>query len=318
MGNLYPLLAIAGPTAVGKTDFALTLAQEINGEIISADSMQIYKKMNIGTAKPYDAEIELVPHHMVDCILPDQEFTVADFQTQVEKLIPEISNYGAIPMLVGGTGLYFQAIIEGFVFPEMETDWNYREEMHRLAEEKGNEAVHSILKEVDIELAEKLHPNDLRRVIRGIEVFRQTGKTASYWQKLALEKPKKYDTIKIGLKRDRDELYQRINLRVDLMIQAGLVKEVQALLEEGYSKELISMQGLGYKEIVGYLEGEYDLDRAIYLLKRDTRHFAKRQLTWFKRDQEIIWLNPGEMSIQEMVDKVKKIITEKWTNRTYF
>ncbi|MCK4259063.1 MAG: tRNA (adenosine(37)-N6)-dimethylallyltransferase MiaA [Halanaerobiales bacterium] len=308
---MYPLLAIAGSTAVGKTDFALALAQEINGEIISADSMQIYKKMNIGTAKPTLQELAMVPHYLIDCIEPDQDFTVANFQSRVEKLIPKIYNRDAIPMLVGGTGLYFQAVIEGFVFPEMETDWEFRDEMHSLAEEKGNEAVHNLLKEVDVELAEKLHPNDLRRVIRGIEVYRQTKKTASYWQKRALEQPKRYNMIKIGLKRDREELYQRINVRIDLMIKAGLVEEVKVLIDEGYSPDLISMQGLGYKEIVGYLKGEYDLDKAIYLLKRDTRHFAKRQITWFKRDKEIMWFNLGEMSTVEMVSRVKEIINKK-------
>lgn len=305
---MFPLLTIAGPTAVGKTDFALTLAREIKGEIISADSMQIYEKMNIGTAKPSPEEMAIVPHHIVDCISPDQEFTVADFQVRVEALIPEICYRGAIPMLVGGTGLYFQAVLEGFIFPEMDTDWEFREEMHRLAEIKGTQVVHDRLREVDPELANKLHPNDLRRVIRGIEVYRQTGKTTTYFQKRAEEQPPKYNTIKIGLRRDRQELYDRINYRVDLMIENGLMEEVKGLLDEGYSPELISMQGLGYKEIVGYLHGEYDLKEAIYRLKRDTRHFAKRQLTWFKRDKEIHWLNPAEMTTREMVDFVKGLI----------
>ncbi|WP_205665765.1 tRNA (adenosine(37)-N6)-dimethylallyltransferase MiaA [Anoxybacter fermentans] len=309
---LYPLLVIVGPTAVGKTDFSLTLALEINGEIISADSMQIYKKMNIGTAKPSPEELAMVPHHLVDCIPPDQEFTVADFKQRVEIIIPQIYYKGAIPMLVGGTGLYIQAVIEGFIFPEMEIDWDFREKMHQLAKKRGNEIVHAMLKEVDPELAEKLHPNDLRRIIRGLEIFRQTGRTATYWHKRAKEQPKRYDTIKIGLIREREELYQRINERVDLMIEAGLVEEVKGLLDEGYSPDLVSMQGLGYKEIIGYLKGEYDLEEAIYRLKRNTRHFAKRQLTWFKRDKEIIWMNPGEMSTQEMVEKVKRMIDYKW------
>ncbi len=306
------LLIIAGPTAVGKTDFSLKLANEIKGEIISADSMQIYKKMNIGTAKPSVEEMALVPHHMVDCIWPDEEFTVADYQARVESLISEINARGSLPMLVGGTGLYIQAVTDGFIFPEMKTDWEFRQEMQQLAKNKDTGAVHDRLREVDPELAEKLHPNDLRRVIRGIEVFRQTGKTSTYFQKLADERPLKYDTIKIGLVRDREELYQRINLRVDLMIEAGLVEEVKSLLTDGYASDLISMQGLGYKEIVSYLHGEYDLDEAEYLLKRDTRHFAKRQLTWFKRDREMIWLNPGELTTEEMVFRVKKIIFERW------
>lgn len=309
---MFPLLVIVGPTAVGKTEFALTLAQEIKGEIISADSMQIYEKMNIGTAKPSPEELAMVRHHLIDCIPPDQEFTVADFQNWVEALIPEIFYRGSTPMLVGGTGLYVQAVTDGFMFPEMGTDWAFREEMHKLAEEQGTEAVHTLLREVDPDLADKLHPNDLRRVIRGIEVFRLTGKTSTYFLKRQAEEPPRYNTIKVGLMRDREELYDRINYRIDLMIKAGLVEEVRALLAEGYSPDLISMQGLGYKEIVGYLKGEYSLEEAIYQLKRDTRHFAKRQITWFKRDEAILWMNPAEQTVRQMVDRVKALIQDKW------
>lgn len=306
------LLIIVGPTAVGKTDFSLTLAQEIKGEIISADSMQIYRQMDIGTAKPTPFERATVRHHLIDCISPAQEFTVADYQGMVEQLIPEIVQRGGIPMLVGGTGLYVQAVTEGFIFPEMETDWAFREEMHLLAAEKGAEAVHAKLAEVDPELAEKLHPNDLRRVIRGIEVFRQTGQTSTYFQKQALLAPPRYNTIKIGLTRPREELYERINRRVDLMIGEGLVAEVEGLLQAGYSPDLISMQGLGYKEIVAYLEKRLTLEEAINLLKQNTRHFAKRQITWFKRDSEIVWMNPGELSVRQMVDRVKELMHDRW------
>lgn len=309
---MFPLLVIVGPTAVGKTDFALTLAKEIRGEIISADSMQVYQKMNIGTAKPSPAELAAVPHHLIGCVRPDEEFTVADYQARVEALIPAICERGSIPMLVGGTGLYIQAVTEGFVFPEMETDWAFREEMHRLAEEQGPEAVHARLREADPELAGKLHPNDLRRVIRGIEVYRQTGRTSTHFQERAREAPRRYDTIKIGLIRDREELYERINLRVDQMMEMGLAAEVRSLLEERYSPGLVSMQGLGYKEIAGYLLGEYDLAEAVYRLKRDTRHFAKRQGTWFKRDPEILWLHPGKETVHAMVERVKEIIALRW------
>lgn len=309
---MEPLMVILGPTAVGKTEFAITLAQQIDGEIISADSMQIYKKMNIGTAKPTEEEMKLIPHHLVDCIMPDQEFTVADFQQRVDQIIPEISRKNFIPMLVGGTGLYIQALTAGFLFPEMKTDWELREKLHHLAKERGNESVHAQLKQVDPELADKLHPNDLRRVIRGIEVYQQTGKRSSYFHQLAKKQPERYNTIKIGLQRPREELYQRINLRVDLMIEQGLVEEVEQLLEEGYSPNLVSMQGLGYKEIVGYLRGDYDLTRAIYLLKRNTRHFAKRQLTWFNRDDSVIWFNLTELSTYQMVKYTKELIAKKW------
>ena len=307
-----PLLIIVGPTAVGKTEFSLSLAQEIRGEIISADSMQIYQRMDIGTAKPSFREQAMVKHHLIDCIPPDQEFTVADYQKQVDELIPIIRERGAIPMLVGGTGLYVQAVTEGFMFPEMETDWAFREEMHQLAEARGTQAVHDLLREVDPELAEKLHPNDLRRVIRGIEVFRQTGQTTSYFQKRAQAEPPRYNTIKIGLTRPREELYERINLRVDAMIEAGLLKEVADLLALGYSPDLISMQGLGYKEIVTYLTGQATLTDAVDLLKQNTRHFAKRQITWFKRDAEIVWFDPGQMNVPEMVGKVQEMMEDRW------
>ena len=309
---MEPLMVILGPTAVGKTEFAITLAQQIDGEIISADSMQIYKKMNIGTAKPSTDEMALIPHHLVDCVPPDQEFTVADFQRLVDQVIPEIYKRNSIPMLVGGTGLYIQTIIAGFLFPEMKTDWALRERMHHLAKEEGNDSVHALLKQVDPDLANKLHPNDLRRVIRGIEVYRQTGQRSSYFHDLAKMQPERYNTIKIGLERPREELYQRINLRVDLMIERGLVEEVKKLLSKGYSPNLVSMQGLGYKEIVGYLRGDYDLTRAIYLLKRNTRHFAKRQLTWFKRDNKTVWFNVANLSIQQMLESVKQLITQRW------
>lgn len=307
---MYPLLVIVGPTAVGKTDFSLAMSQKIRGEIISADSMQIYQHMSIGTAKPSREEMKLVPHHMIDCVQPDEEFTVADFQNQVENLIPRICRRKSLPMLVGGTGLYVQAVLEGFIFPQMITDWDYRHQLHELAKKEGNHVVHERLEKIDPELAAKLHPNDLRRVIRGLEVYQQTGKTPTYFHERAASQPPRYKTIKLGLTRNRAELYQRINQRVEMMINEGLVGEVRALLQDGYTSDLTSMQGLGYKEIVGYLEGEYDLAEAIYLLKRNTRHFAKRQITWFKRDSEIVWLNLDQLSIGEMLEKAIKIIDE--------
>lgn len=314
---MNPLLVITGPTAVGKTAFSLALAEKIGGEIISADSMQIYKHMSIGTAQPSLKERGLIPHHLIDCLWPDEEFTVADFQDQAERIISQIYQRQSIPMLVGGTGLYIQAVVEGFIFPPMVIDWDFRHQLHQLAKEEGNHVVHQRLEEVDPQLAKKLHPNDLRRVIRGLEVYQQTGQTSTYFQERASNRPAKYDTIKLGLTRDRAELYDRINQRVELMITRGLVAEVKALLSQGYHSDLVSMQGLGYKEVVGYLQGEYDLDQAIYFLKRNTRHFAKRQITWLKRDREIIWLNYNQLSIAEMLTKVSLIIKEKWNPREY-
>lgn len=304
------IVAIVGPTAVGKTRLSLQLAQDLDGEIISTDSMQIYQGMDIGTAKASLEEQELVPHHMIDVVAPNEEFSVADFQEAADKLIPEISQRGHLPMLVGGTGLYLKAVIDGFIFPEMETDWDLRERLEEEAKEHGTEYVHDKLRQVDPKLADKLHPNDLRRVIRGIEVYKHTGQTITYYKEKAKNTPPRYQALKIGLRRNREELYQRINKRVDLMIEEGLVGEVEELHNKGYHKDLISMQGLGYKEILAYLEGEYDLEEAVRLIKRDTRHFAKRQFTWFKRDKSIHWFNVDEYKFEDLLSDVKKLIID--------
>lgn len=306
-----PLIAIIGPTAVGKTELSLTLAKNLNAEIISGDSMQVYEGMDIGTAKPTVEERQGIPHHMIDILTPDQDFSVADFQERVDELIPEIVERGRLPMLVGGTGLYIKALIQGFIFPEMETDWELRERLETEAEEHGTEYVHDKLKEIDPTLADKLHPNDLRRVIRGIEVYQQTGKTSTHFRQKAKERPPRYQAVKIGLNRDRDELYDRINRRVDLMIDKGLIEEVRELYEAGYERGLTSMQGLGYKELIGYFEGEYDLEEAVRLIKRDTRHFAKKQLTWFRKDDEIHWFDVGEYEHEKLVSDVEEVIKDE-------
>ncbi|MCK8827787.1 tRNA (adenosine(37)-N6)-dimethylallyltransferase MiaA [Natroniella acetigena] len=306
-----PLVALVGPTAVGKTKLSLALAQQLEGEIISADSMQIYRGMDIGTAKVGPEEQEIVPHHLIDIVDPDQEFSVADFQERVDQLIPKIYQRGKLPMLVGGTGLYVKAVIEGFLFPEMETDWELRERLEKEAEKEGTEHVHNKLAEVDPALAEKLHPNDLRRVIRGIEVYQQTGQTITYFKEEAKKRPPRYQAVKVGLRRERENLYQRINQRVDLMIKEGLVEEVRELYQQGYDRELVSMQGLGYKELIGHFDGEYDLEEAIRLIKRDTRHFAKRQFTWFKRDDSIHWFDVEEYQFEDLLIEVKGLIREQ-------
>ncbi|SDC26848.1 MULTISPECIES: tRNA (adenosine(37)-N6)-dimethylallyltransferase MiaA [unclassified Candidatus Frackibacter] len=303
-----PLVAIIGPTAVGKTKLSLTLAKRFNAEIISGDSMQVYKGMDVGTAKPTVEERNNIPHHMIDILPPEEEFSVAAFQARVDELIPKIINRNRLPMLVGGTGLYVKALIQGFIFPDMETDWKLRERLEAEAEEYGTEYVHNKLKAIDPPLAEKLHPNDLRRVIRGIEVYKQTGKTSTHFKKEAKERPPRYRAIKIGLRREREELYDRINRRVDIMIEEGLIEEVKELYETGYDRDLQSMQGLGYKEIIGYLEGEYDLKEAIRLIKRDTRHFAKRQLTWFRKDKEIDWFDVDKMKFEDLITQTEELI----------
>ncbi len=305
------IAAIVGPTAVGKTKLSLRVAEDLEGEIISADSMQIYKKMDIGTAKPSPKEQARVPHHLIDFVDPAEEFSVAQFQERADEIIPKISERGKLPMLVGGTGLYVKALLEGFMFPEMEKDWDLRERLEQEAEEKGTEYLHNKLKEIDPQRAEEVHPNDVQRVVRAIEVYQQTGKTFTHFKQQAQARPPRYQAVKIGLRREREELYERINQRVDQMIDEGLVEEVKELYQADYDRDLIAMQGLGYKELIDYLTGEYDLEEAIRLIKRDTRHFAKRQLTWFKRDDSIHWFDVSEYKIEDLVAEVETLITEQ-------
>ena len=288
--NRYPLIIIVGPTAVGKTELSIKIAREFDAEIISADSMQIYKDMDIGTAKASLKNRKKVSHHMIDEITPEEEYSVADFQEKVDRLIPEIISRGKWPMLVGGTGLYINAVVDGFMLPEMKPDEELRSSLRHEAKEKGNEYVHDKLKEIDSVLAKKLHPNDLRRVIRGIEIYKKTGKTKTYYRKKQEKRPPRYRTLKIGLTRDREELYNRINQRVENMIDNGLLNEVKSLLEK-YNLSKTAKQALGYKELIKYLNNEIDLKEAVRLIKRDTRHLAKKQLTFLKRDDDIKWFN---------------------------
>lgn len=287
-----PLIVIAGPTACGKTNLSIQLAKKIDAEIISADSMQVYKYMDIGTAKPTKEEMENIPHYLIDEIEPDEEFNVAIFQEKAKKYLEMIYNKNKIPILVGGTGFYIQALVYDINFMETNNDYEYRSYLEKLAKEKGNQYIHEILKKVDPVSALKIHPNNVKRVIRALEYYKQTNKPIS--QHNEEEKNKKvspYNTAFFCLNMKRETLYKRIEQRVDKMIEAGLIEEVQALLKKGYSPDLVSMQGLGYKEIVPYLQGKISLEEAIYILKRDTRHFAKRQLTWFKRQENPYWIN---------------------------
>ncbi|QTL98303.1 tRNA (adenosine(37)-N6)-dimethylallyltransferase MiaA [Iocasia frigidifontis] len=306
----YPLLVLLGPTGVGKTGLSLKIARRMKFEIISADSMQIYRGMDIGTAKVSNEDRKVVRHHMIDIIEPDDDFSVADYKTLVDKLIPEIVKRGTRPMLVGGTGLYIKSVMRGFLFPEMKINKKLRSQLFQEAEDKGNIYIHNKLKEIDPELADKLHPNDLRRVIRGIEVYEETGKTTSYFKKKQTETPDRYKSLKIGLHRERSELYKRINQRVDKMIEDGLIEEVERLLEDGFKISGTALQGLGYKEIISYLKGEYDLAEAVRVLKRDTRHYAKRQLTWFRRDKSIKWINLSLLDSEEVLKEIINYINE--------
>lgn len=284
------LFIIIGPTAVGKTDLSLALANKLNGEIISADSMQIYKHMNIGTAKPTVEERQGIPHHLIDVVNPDENFSVAEFQKITKQKIDELIVTNKLPIIAGGTGLYINSIIFDMDFSQSVSNLKLREDLQKEAAELGNEFVHNKLKKIDPDSAKRIHPNNLKKVIRAIEVYHETGEKIGDFSK-DIKLNDEYDFFVVGLTRDRQELYDRINIRVDMMIDQGLVKEVKDLLDLGYTKNLTAFKGLGYKEIIKYLEGEYDLDEAIRILKRDTRHYAKRQLTWFKRYSFINWYN---------------------------
>lgn len=293
-GGMKPVIVLIGPTASGKTRLSVELAEEINGEIISADSMQVYRFMDIGTAKPDDEERQGIRHYLIDEVYPDEEFNVARFQELALKYITEIHNKGKIPIIAGGTGLYVNSLIYNINFSETISDWPLREELKKEADEKGNEYLHQKLREIDPEAAERIHINDTKRIIRAIEVYTHTNKPISYHQEVSRLKPPNHNYIVIGLAMDRERLYDRINRRVDIMLERGLVDEVKKLMELGYDKNAVAMQGLGYKEILSYLRGEISFDEAIYLLKRDTRHYAKRQITWFKRIENVYWIKTDD------------------------
>lgn len=300
-----PLVVIVGPTAVGKTAVSIDLAKKIDGEIISGDSMQVYRHMNVGTAKPSEQEKEGIPHYMLDIIEPDEEFSVALFQKKVTAYIAEILERGRIPVFVGGTGLYVRSVIDHYDFSPAGNDYDYRQQLLKEAEAFGNEYLHEKLREVDPIAAGRLHSNDIRRIIRALEVYRQTGRPITSFQYRDNDLPPKYRLGYFGLTMDRGDLYRRIEQRVDRMIAGGLVEEVKRLLERGYNPGLTSMQGLGYKEISGYLQGQYSLDEATELLKRNTRRFAKRQLTWFRRDTRIKWITVEyQYNSSEIADEI--------------
>lgn len=304
-----PLVIIAGPTACGKTDTSIMLAKKINGEIISADSMQVYKFMDIGTAKVTPEEMDGVKHYLIDELLPDEEFNAMIFQQKAKKYIEEIYSKGKIPIIVGGTGFYINALVYDNDFMSTDNDLSIRNKLMEEVEEKGEEFVYEKLKAIDPEYADIVHHNNVKRVVRAIEYYCQTGQKMSQHNLEAKQRKSPYDVSFVVLNMEREKLYERINLRVDLMIKNGLLDEVKALLDRGYSADLVSMQGLGYKEFVPYLNGETTLEAAIEELKQSTRHFAKRQLTWFRRQSKGLWIdltNKDKMTaVQEMVDYIK-------------
>ncbi|MCI9360961.1 MAG: tRNA (adenosine(37)-N6)-dimethylallyltransferase MiaA [Hungatella sp.] len=290
----HPLIVLTGPTAAGKTGLSIRLAKALNGEIISADSMQVYRHMDIGSAKITKEEMAGIPHHLIDVLEPTKEFHVVIFQKMAKEALEGIYERGRVPIVVGGTGFYIQALAYDIDFTESEDDSSLRRELEQTAKEKGVEYLHQMLKEVDPVSAEQIHANNQKRVIRAIEFYRQTGTRISEHNQAQRQKQSPYDLFYYVLNMDRQLLYERIDKRVDQMIEDGLVEEVKKLAAMGCTRNMVSMQGLGYKEILDYLEGTYSLEEAIYIMKRDTRHFAKRQLTWFKRERDVRWLNLWE------------------------
>lgn len=284
-----PLIILAGPTAVGKTALSVRLAKRINAEIISADSMQVYRYMDIGSAKIRPEEMDGVPHHLVDVLDPKEDFNVVRFQQMAKDAVREIWAKGRIPLVVGGTGFYIQALLYDIDFTENDGDIVYRQELEKIAREKGGEYLHALLEAVDPQASTTIHPNNIKRMIRALEFHRQTGGKISEHNEKERAKESPYNYAYFVLTDERGRLYERIDKRVDLMLGEGLEDEVRFLREQGVKRGATAMQGLGYKEIYAYLEGECTLEEAVRVIKRDTRHFAKRQLTWFKREKDVIW-----------------------------
>lgn len=311
---MIDLLILAGPTAVGKTDISIKLAKKLNREIISADSMQIYKYMDIGSAKITKEEMNGIPHHLIDVVEPHEEFNVASFKTLAEKCIKDILTRGKLPIIAGGTGLYINSLIYNYDFTDADRDEDYRKYLTILSEYNGKEYVHDLLKDIDKESYEKLYPNDLKRVIRALEVYKITGKSISEYTK---ENEKKlynipYNLNYFVLNMNREVLYERINKRVDIMMDTGLINEVKKLKSMGYTPDMQSMKGIGYKEILFYLNGDISLDEAIYLIKKGSRNYAKRQLTWFRKDKRAIWIDKDNYKCEdEIVDKIIKMVKYK-------
>lgn len=283
------IIAILGPTASGKTALSIELAKKIGGEIVSCDSMQIYKGMDIGTAKPTLSEREGIPHYMIDIIEPDEKYNVVNYKKDAEEKIDDILKRGKTPLLVGGTGLYMDSVLNNTAFSENSEQSEKRKELEELLIEKGKDYLHSLLYKIDPVAAEKIHPNNTRRVIRAIEIFETTGYTPTQSNQNSIRE-KKYDSLVIGISAERETLYKRINERVDKMMAEGLLGEVEELLNKGMKAEYTSMQAIGYKEIFEYFKGECSLCDAVEKIKQESRRYAKRQMTWFKRNKAINWI----------------------------
>lgn len=307
------LIILTGPTAVGKTDLSIELAKALNGEIISADSIQVYKKMDIGSAKIKKEEMQGIKHYLIDEMNPDEEFNVYIFQQKTLEYMNEIYKKGKIPIIVGGTGFYIQSVLYDINFDEAEDGHEYRRELETLARDKGNIYVHNLLKECDPVSAEKIHYNNIKRVIRALEFFKENGYPISKHNKIQNQNISPYNFVYFVLNDDRSTLYERINKRVDIMFENGLVDEVKTLLLEGYGRELTSMQGIGYKEVISYLNDEITLPEAKELIKKNTRHFAKRQLTWFRREKEVSMINYNDFDYDKsnILEYMLKLLKSK-------
>lgn len=308
-----PLIVLTGPTAAGKTELSIALAKKLNGAIISADSMQVYKYMNIGSAKIRPEEMQGVRHYLVDVLDPREEFHVARFQQMAKEAMEEIYRNGQLPIVVGGTGFYIQALLKDIDFDESSGELPCRKELEETARREGGAVLYERLKQVDPESAEAIHPNNVKRVIRALEFYQETGQPISLHNKEQKEKQPPYTYAYFVLNDDRARLYERIDRRVDRMVEQGLLEEVRWLKEHGYDRSLVSMQGLGYKELFPYLDGTCSLEEAVEIIKRDTRHFAKRQITWFKREPDVIWLNQQEFGYDKQ--KILKRMLELWEER---
>lgn len=308
-----PLIILTGPTAVGKTKASIGLAKAIGGEIISADSMQVYRQMDIGSAKIAREEMDGIPHYLIDVLDPEEEFHVVRFQQMAKAAMEEIYSRGKIPIVVGGTGFYIQALLYDIDFTENEGDAAYRRQLETAAKEKGAAYLHAQLAAVDPKAAQEIHANNVKRVIRALEFYEQTGERISEHNERERQKESPYQFCYFVLNDKRECLYDRIDKRVDQMIQNGLVEEVRRLKERGCTKQMVSMQGLGYKEIFAYLEGDCSLSEAVYIIKRDTRHFAKRQLTWFKRERDVIWIQKDAFAYddEKILQNLLEVIRER-------
>lgn len=304
-----PLIVLSGPTAVGKTKLSVSLAKAVGGEIISADSMQVYRGMDIGSAKIHPHEMQGIPHYLVDVLEPDEPFHVVRFQEMAKKAMAEIYQKRKIPILTGGTGFYIQAVLYDIDFTEHAGDSAYRRELEETAKTKGPGYLHDMLAEVDQRAAGEIHAHNVKRIIRALEYFHQTGQPISEHNLYERQKESPYCFAYFVLNEERKTLYERINLRVDQMMEEGLEQEVRRLREQGFTRDMVSMQGLGYKEMLDYLDGRISLEEAVSVIKRDTRHFAKRQITWFKRERDVIWLEKEEYHHDEK-EILEKMISE--------